>query len=287
MGGWHARNPKHYNPRCYICSTYRSRGKSNETGCRLNRARADVIEALVDRYLEETGQRLQDMIVAEAERTNGILHPQKVELGETLREAAALKSRIRKKVQQHNPGYKLRFADVISLHVFERNGQSLPLTPELEAEYLAYCRSQEARWQQELQDKEAKLERMVEQFVDLTGKKAREIANRHIEALEGEIKELRDQLENLTERLESVHEELALRLKSLREAEATLQAETPRRKAEALRGVIDKIICHFTHHQRGQHLASRLEKVEVVAVSGHAVMYTAATLPNGSPPGPG
>src|SRR5262249_47027519 len=65
MTGWHQKAEKH--PNSYTCSSYRRYGKSNKYGCRLHKARADIIERLVEKYLAETNQGLGALLDSEVD----------------------------------------------------------------------------------------------------------------------------------------------------------------------------------------------------------------------------
>jgi DNA invertase Pin-like site-specific DNA recombinase len=68
MNGWSQRSGQGF-ARSYTCSIFRKygNGPGNKTGCQLHRVRSEVIEALVDRYLEETGQKLDLVLDSGAE----------------------------------------------------------------------------------------------------------------------------------------------------------------------------------------------------------------------------
>jgi hypothetical protein len=118
--------------------------------------------------------------------------------------------------------------------------------------------------EKQVAEKEAELEVLLDEYKDLSPK-LRERANKRGEALQEEIDALNRRLSDL--RI-SWDQGLAARQEAFARAFKTLNQEgRHRQKAEVLRAVIGKIICHFT----GTGRRVKLESVDVIAAEDAAV----------------
>jgi len=133
-----------------------------------------------------------------------------------------------------------------------------------------------------IQAKEAELDRMLEDFRTLSPK-LRERANAKMEALQADIDAIRRKMEDLRVPWGKVQAELTARRKALDNALVILGKQgADRQKTEALRGVIDRIVCHFRYvdqHGKPMPVKSFLESVEIIPVSGEAVTFRSETSP--------
>ena len=74
MRAWNAtENGLRY--RSYFCATYGTYGKVNPTGCRSNRTKAEVLERLVEKYLEETDEKITSLIKAQESDDLALFEP--------------------------------------------------------------------------------------------------------------------------------------------------------------------------------------------------------------------
>ena len=123
------------------------------------------------------------------------------------------------------------------------------------------------RLEKQIAEKEAELEALLDGYKDLSPK-LRERANKRGEALQDELDELKGQLRDLRIPWDQFRQELAARQEALARATKTLNQEgRHRQKAEVLRAVVDKIICHFT----GTGRRVKLESIEVIPAEDAAV----------------
>ena len=75
MRGWHPRNDK-YLWKSYFCGTYGNYGAKNPTGCKLHRVKAEVLEQVAERYLEEKHRQLRMTIEAQQRGDDELTRPQ-------------------------------------------------------------------------------------------------------------------------------------------------------------------------------------------------------------------
>jgi hypothetical protein len=139
----------------------------------------------------------------------------------------------------------------------------------------------------EIREAKAELERLVGAYADLPrgASRAREMANRRIEELETKIGVLEGQQEDLGKRWDELSAEFRRRYESLAIALEALDTDGEyRRKAEALRMVVDRMVCRFRYSDgKGKFAKSFLDSVEVIPVEGPSIQY----YPNSTSPEPG
>jgi hypothetical protein len=114
-----------------------------------------------------------------------------------------------------------------------------------------------------LKEKEAELDAQLDAYRDLPPR-LKERAVQRMKALQDEIDALRADLGNLRIPWDRLRADLAARREALKRATATLNQEGHfRQKTEALKCVVDKIVCHFK--------GTRLASVEMVPAEDAAV----------------
>jgi hypothetical protein len=121
----------------------------------------------------------------------------------------------------------------------------------------------------EIESKEAELDEMLAGFFKLSPA-LQQRANERAEALQAEIDSLREQVEDLTAPWLEVSHEAHKRSEAMQYA-ASLSEQTGPKRAEALRSVIDRIVCHFRYTKGNR---SMIDAVEVVPVSGDTLCFT-------------
>jgi DNA invertase Pin-like site-specific DNA recombinase len=253
MRGWHPRKK----PVCrsYFCSNYNDyQGPNNPTGCKTNRVSADLLEKIVDRYLEETGQKTKVLLAyrSNKELLTSLLH----QMGDKESELFAILNQMKDFVKPH-------------------------LTPEqqdllgveggigISDAYEQYFQQEQERLQLQIASMDDQLEAMVDAYKDLPPI-AREKARKKMEVLEEEIGRLKAQVDPLTERMDSVYDQLTRMDAGIATAQVTVREQSNRQKAEAVSRVIDKIICHFVENpdRKPNEPSSIPTMIEVVPVSG-------------------
>ncbi len=274
MAAWHQRSDPTC-PNSYTCASYRMLGRNNPTGCRLHRVKQEVIEAVMDRYLEETGRRLESLLNAEEESRF---------IEELERQAERARLECTKAVC--SLWHEVRSAP---------NGpDGSPPSPPPGQPWTGsnLCDAYRATNEKvsALTEKEAEMGRLVARFAKLTSQVATEAANKHMEALEREIVGLREELRGrrLDENLQELRACLRRLEHRLAEARRTLPGDDNRRKAAAVGRVINRIVCRFRHEQAGSQARSILVQVVVEPLVGEERTFDVdADLRNGSWPGPG
>ena len=240
MRGWHPRNDK-YLWKSYFCGTYGDYGAKNPTGCKLHRVKAELLEQVAERYLEEKHRQLRMTIEAQQRGDDELTRPQEEDLASRWAELAAIERRMEEDLRER-PGPPTRSIDPLWL---EKDPES-DLDVARRLDWVSVTR---VLWQffhgqrkrdlaPEIREAEAELERLVGAYAGLPrgASRAREMANRRIEELETKIGVLEGQQEDLGKRWDELSAEFRRRYESLAIALEALQIDGEyRRKAEALR----------------------------------------------------
>lgn len=219
----------------YFCGTYGTYGKENPTGCRSHRVKHSILEALVNQYLEEAAPKVLEL--AECE-DSGLFDMTYREWAKANHERNQIWARMADTVTEWGD-------DWWNIEKFYQPSNSPELVEEIEA-------------------KEAELDEMLAGFFRLSPA-LQDRANQRMEGLQAEVAALREQVEDLTAPWEEVSAEAHSRSEAMGMALA-ITNETGPRKAEALKGVVDKIVCHF----RYQGIKSIIDSVEIHAASADA-----------------
>lgn len=241
----------------YFCSTYNKYGPKNPKGCHCHRVRHEVLEDLVLRYLKETTPKVAQLIQAsdtgDVEGVRSILVNGRFlekEYADVACDVIAYVEKFATAKERKRIGEGF---DVVFGLAFER------IRPKLE---------------KAIAEKEAELDTMLDDYRTLPDRlKARAVAK--MEPLEAEISELRQRLIDLRKPFQGIREELETRKTALETAEREIEREAAgRRKGEALRGVVDRIVCYFQHGERKVNNGrSRLDRVEIIPISGDSVSF--------------
>jgi hypothetical protein len=103
-----------------------------------------------------------------------------------------------------------------------------------------------------------------------------------MEPVQVELEAMRERLIDWRGPYQRLRAELDARREGLAKAKATIgKAGAERQKADALRGVVDKIVCHFRYVQKKgtKHVNSHLDRVEIVSVAGESLSFSAEVSP--------
>jgi hypothetical protein len=262
MMGWHARLDKAC-PYSYTCPSYRHYGPANATGCRLHRVNQKVIERLLGQYLTEAGTSLQALMDVTAgddgeEILSGLLQEEEGKRLLYVRELTRLWREVRDSGARPTAGQPWAADSLLAAHRSQAGRRRAELSKQLAA-------------------KEAELGRWVDQFANLTNQLAVEQANQKMEALGAEIVALREQLAPLDARVEQLRAELVTLEKRISEAREALAGDSNRRKAQAVRTVISRILCKFRYVQAGSLRRSILTEVRFEPVEGRDATFAVST----------
>ena len=241
-------------PPGYSCSGYMQHGKRNPHGCKQHHVPHDLLERLMLDYLTTTVPEVKALLdVAEADNLEAAqplleaIESARQELGGVWCDMAAF-------VADYFQGSKaLRKAGR------KRIG--------IEDLYSASYRQVRPQIEKAIAAKEAELESLLDSFAGLSPK-LKERANRRGEALQEEIDALKRDLGNLRITWDRLKEDLHQRKAALDQAVSTLNEEgRHRQKAEAVRTVVDRIVCHFQPHGKRHTLSS----IEIAAAEDGAI----------------
>ena len=212
----------------YFCGTYGTYGKNNPFGCRCHRVRHEVLERIVLKYLDETAPAVRELL-------------ETVQSG-NLELAAPLKGALRD-LQASYYGLACDMLHFIDEHA----GEELRQQDTLSGLYAVVHERMVPKIEEAIEQKEAELDRMLAAYIDLPGNlKAR--ARQSMEALQTEVDQLRSNLQDLSVPFRDLEAELVARRDTLDRAIAEMRRDrSGRQKAEALAGVVDKIVCFFRH----------------------------------------
>ena len=247
----------------YFCSTYNKYGRNNPIGCRCHRVRHCVLEEIVIDYLQQTHPKVVELLKAVQTGDLKAIQP----LMENVINVAGAYYGIECDIIDFIDDYataadkkKAKTSDDLYGLIFER------MRPTIE---------------KQIADKEAQLDKMLDDFRTLSPK-LRDRINNKMEALQEEIDNLKGQLHDLRQPSANLKKELAAREKSMEKAIKTLSKDVSgRQKTEALKGVIDRIICYFRHDKH----KSYLERVDIIPVDRKTVVFESFI--NGTMPEPG
>jgi DNA invertase Pin-like site-specific DNA recombinase len=270
LAGWHQKSDKTA-PLSYCCANYRQYGKANPFGCQLHRVRAEVIEQLLERYLEESGQRLETLLRVEQE--DQLLDALCTETDAKTRDYLKTLHRVWREVRgagaEPPPGKPWSHSSLCDAYAVV----SPPKRHTLAAQ---------------LQSKRDELDGMLRQFARLTNQAAIDRMNQLIEELGEKIKDLEARLQPLDELLRSQRANLQRLEQSMREARETLAGDSNRRKAAAVGRVLARIVCKFVYTKAGSQTRSILSEVTFEPLLGDARTFTLdADLRDGSQLGRG
>jgi hypothetical protein len=280
--------------RSYLCSNFNKFGTGNPTGCRSHRVSHRTLEEYVKRFLDEGDSQLA-AIRSQEDNISGNLVGEAKRLMES---GAELRDRVRKFVEDAiGANHKILHDMDMNLDQISRLPVNDPSKPNaillglawtggtmgyLFNVYEAIYKSELEALEAQVQAKRNELLQMIKDFRDLQTPLAKKIANEQISEIEAEIMKLEVLLEPLGDLRESWNAEVNAALVRMKEAKEAMRGRDNRRKAEAIRQVVSKIVCHFDYKQHGQQTRSVLTKVDIETVNGES-----DSLSNGTWPGPG
>jgi len=216
----------------------------------------DLLESLVLDYLTQTAPQIKALLDATTATDAEAARP----LLQALREA-----------DQYRDGVWLDMLGFVDAH-FTGNRARRKTRMSVEDLYSLLFEKVKPQLEKKLAAKEAEIETALDGFAGLTPT-MKDRVNRRLEALQDEVNALKRGLVDLRVPWERLRDDLAARQGALDRATAALNQEGRfRQKAEVLRTVADKIVCHF--RRVGQR--ATLESVEVIPVEDAALRPLAA-----------
>lgn len=267
--------------RSYFCANYGTYGKINPTGCRSNRIKAELVEKMVELYLEETGQKAELFLASSDGLSFG--NTKVIEANEKCR---ASFERLREFVADSLPEGQTEIEVFAATLDGDRMIPSQPVVVVKEGDEIQildegfsffdlyrYLHERKRRTVfRQISEKEAEFNQLFNQFKRLTNERAIEQANLEMERLDVEINSLRTQLEPLDQTTKEAFQEVRKLAIATKQAQAALSDSNLRRKAEALNGVVDRIVCRFKINdvKASNRPKSLLETVEIIPRIGES-----------------
>jgi DNA invertase Pin-like site-specific DNA recombinase len=244
-------------PPGYCCSSYARWGPKNPTGCRQHHVPHDFLEAQLLDYLAETAPKLQEFLEATEASDFAMAKPLITALLEVKNTGDGIGLDMLAFVEDHMED------DELAEHFKGRDP--------IQSAYGILYEKMRPRLEEQIAEGEAQLSQMLDDFRDLAPE-LKPLANEKMIPLQARLHELRQRLTDLRVPYRNLRDELIARQEALEKAVATLNTDGQyRQKNEALRGVIDRIVCQFTYqNENGKPLArtSRLKSVEIAAADG-------------------
>jgi hypothetical protein len=235
----------------YVCAEYGRWGTRAPSGCGHFRVEHELLESLVLDYLTQTAPQIKALLDATTATDMGAARPllEAIDAADAGRRGVWLD--MLAFVDEHLPGNKARRKTRMSLE---------------ELYGFLYERAK-PRLEKKVADKEAEIEAVLDGFAGLTPK-MKDRVNKRLEALQMELDALRRDLTDSRVSWEYLHGLLAARQGALERATATLNQEGhSRQKAEVLKTVVDKIICHFRRVGK----RATLDSIEVIPAEDAAI----------------
>jgi DNA invertase Pin-like site-specific DNA recombinase len=233
----------------YLCAEYSRWSKRSPSGCGHYRVDHDLLESLILDYLTQTAPQVKAILDATTATD--------MEAARPLLDA----------IQSAKTAFRDIWYDMLSVVADHEVATDEPHDGDIPTVYGRLFERARPGLEKQIAEKEAELEALLDGYKDLSPK-LRERANKRGEALQEEIDALNQQLRDLRIPWDQFRQELSARQDALAKATTTLNLEgRHRQKAEVLRAVVDKIICHFT----GSGRRVRLESIEVIPAEDAAV----------------
>ena len=257
----------HKDPYSYVCGTFRRFGKHNKTGCRLHRVKHSEMVPLVEKWLADTEQKLEEVLAVQPSLGAEQFEADLDRVGEEYCRLVTTVWQVIKKWGVQNPSGRPwapnTLADAFKLHA------------------PTFQHKQRAA----LKKAKKKYEEATEKYLELP-ERARAVVRKKLDAMEVEIAELEESLRPMDEQLAELRGVLDVAKERVRVAREACQGTSQRQKAQALSKVLARIVCHHEHYQskpkkaqtKGQRQRaegydrSRLSRVVFEPIVGEAVV---------------
>jgi DNA invertase Pin-like site-specific DNA recombinase len=264
----------------YFCGTYhkhRCEGTVASSPCLRNAVPHDVLEGFVNRYLQETGERLDKVI--DGPTADCLTDKLKGEL--LLTNTAFWENWLHmlRAIAENDPqGWASLWEGV-------PEAETAPL--EKVIDHYRSCFDPD-KMTAEIERLEVEHTSLMRQWADLPTPRAKTKAKAELAALEERIADLERRREDVSETVVTQARQVLDLARSIREARRTMKsadgAHALRQRAEALRGLLVEIRCEFvvTGKGLGKHVGpgqarSRLAAVEFLPIAGDSLRFPAST----------
>jgi DNA invertase Pin-like site-specific DNA recombinase len=260
----------------FICGSYFAAvrvKKQPHGGCLRNGVWQDTLEVYVNRYLEETGQKLRELAGGPDDHLTDRLEDQEAEAWQ---EFALGMERLTIYLAKHHP-------DEYDAIVQDSYGEDATPHEFVEACLAAYrANFDPSGLAVEIEQLEAEHTALMGQWADLPTPRAKEKAKGRFAALEARIEELRRQQEDAAEVVATHYQEMLDLQTAVAAAQLAMQGKAGerafRQRAEQLRKVIHRIECTFVATGKagrggGGKANAKLVRVTFYPVAGGARAY--------------
>lgn len=242
MTGWTQKTHKR-EPHSYVCGTFRRFGAANAAGCRLHRVHHGAMAALVARFLADADRKLAEVLAAPPTGgPDGPDGPDDFEGAPGSAEDSLDRSR-------------LAYCRLVNRlwRTVQKWGVPAPdgrpwAADALADAYRAHAPQHQSAERAELAALRRRYEEATERYLELPHR-ARAVVRGKLDELESQIAALEERLRPLDEKVGELREELAAAQDRVRAAREACQGAGNRQKAQALAGVLARIVCHFEHYQ--------------------------------------
>lgn len=259
MTGW--KQTTYREPYGYVCSMYRRFGENNKYGCKLHRISHNQAVTLVERFLKEAGQKLDEVLTAPPSLDWEAVEGKDRATREYTRMITAIWATI-KKWRVRNPTGRPwagnTLADAFRLHA-----------PKYQATQRA-----------ELKKAKEEYKEATEKYLELP-ERAREIVRAKLEAMEQKIAALEQALRPMDEQLAELKDELERAKDRVDAAQKACQGSGNRQKAEALSRVVARIVCYYESYRHTRKDKQVVTKARLQSVTFEPLVGEPITLKAG------
>lgn len=275
MSGWYsaARGSKkaEYS---YCCSSYKRLSRANPYGCRSHRVQHHHMEALVQRWLNETGQKLDIVLGSglDGEGVNGLLQQIRHQRYDACRRYLQSLAGMRAFVE----------ASLGQSSTIEVDGETYDVLDVKKAYRSSFEQRREAV-RQEMEAKTQELRALVLSQSRLSGLSL-QICLEEMARLEAVVAALQASLVPLDQKADDALHEVRGAAERLRSARESMAGDHDLKKSEALRKVLARVVLSFRYETCGTQERSILESATFEPLEGDEVTYRGLTEPRrGSP----
>ncbi|APW63505.1 recombinase family protein [Paludisphaera borealis] len=261
----------------YVCQSFRKHGHANKFGCKLHRVRMDVLEGHLNQYLKDLGLSLTRLINAGQNDLLSTLYVEvvkdKARLGDLKEQMEYFLAEALLEIAEPEelPDDRYRFT------VDTSDGPVSIVIPSEESEdhetlihlYDWVTTAKRTRRNERIGELEAELSRLAEKWDDFAGlPTARRKVKDEMTAVEAELARVSADDTDLGEQVKDLLKNLAARMKRLDNLRWERDEGTPYARAQALRGILERMVCWFEYRQHGAQTRSHLSRVDFEPLEG-------------------
>ena len=257
---------RHKDPRrTYMCSTYMK--DSGLRGCKAHRTQHEAVEGILNKWLAETNQTLDQYKVVRHD-------PVRLEkLSKKNKDLLALitEHADRMALQLQTIGHPSFQGNLGPSYKEDREGLWADL-PVLFAIYEQSATEMEDRLAEEIRVKEEEYRKLLLGFAGL-GEAHKQHANEMMDAVLADISRLKAQAPNLDVKMRTLFDELHDLHTRIQETRLAIEMGSDQQKAEAVRRAVKEIRCHYRYEEHSGRVWSKLQTVTIVPHAGESSTF--------------